>query len=278
MFCNDSIAIVAEIQSLLRLVRDVAWRSATGFTRGFKKEIRDCESDLRLLDLYNSALVLFFAPFEDGCQVVVHVAAQVPQQQPRGPLVQWERFLQTRLQAQAVVLEDFVDIKSSNILLSDELKPQDPTLLEFAWLDLLEGNKSVTVKELTENLLKAIVHIYCYQEMKFTSQGFTAKALVRFMVPDQLFRRNLLNVLDFLKRPNASALVSGTRDRVNLHDKFKQAIEAYFPRTIDELTKKVEERKADLEKPSFWDSVKDSNSGALRCLALLLCYYTCGCC
>ncbi|KAK9048239.1 hypothetical protein SSX86_032798, partial [Deinandra increscens subsp. villosa] len=74
-------------------------------------------------------------------------------------------------------------------------------------------------------------------------------------------KRNLLNVLDFLKRPNASALVSGTRDRVNLHDKFKQAIEAYFHGTIDELTKKVEERKADLEKPLFWDLVKDSNSG-----------------
>lgn len=27
---------------------------------------------------------------------------------------------------------------------------QDPTLLEFAWLELLEGNKSVTVEELAE--------------------------------------------------------------------------------------------------------------------------------
>ncbi|KAK9079244.1 hypothetical protein SSX86_000914 [Deinandra increscens subsp. villosa] len=77
-------------------------------------------------------------------------------------------------------------------------------------------------------------------------------------------RRNLLNVLDFLKRPNASTLVSGTRDRVNLHDKFKQAIEASFPGTIDELTKKAGERKAELEKPSFWDSVKDSNSGGFK--------------
>ncbi|KAK9057909.1 hypothetical protein SSX86_022748 [Deinandra increscens subsp. villosa] len=43
-----------------------------------------------------SFILFVAAPFEDGCQVVVHVAAQVPQQQPRGPLVQWERFLQVR--------------------------------------------------------------------------------------------------------------------------------------------------------------------------------------
>ncbi|XP_071710290.1 arginine-specific demethylase JMJ22 [Rutidosis leptorrhynchoides] len=74
-------------------------------------------------------------------------------------------------------------------------------------------------------------------------------------------RRNLLNVLDFLKRPNASTLVSGTRDRVNLHDKFKKAIEESLPGTIDELALKAEKKKAEQEKPSFWDSVKDSNSG-----------------
>ncbi|KAI3688012.1 hypothetical protein L1987_81718 [Smallanthus sonchifolius] len=77
-------------------------------------------------------------------------------------------------------------------------------------------------------------------------------------------RRNLLNVLDFLKKPNASTLVSGTRDRVNLHDKFKKAIEVSFPGTIDELTKKAEKKRAELEKPSFWDSVKDSNSGGFK--------------
>ncbi|XP_076952896.1 arginine-specific demethylase JMJ22 [Bidens hawaiensis] len=77
-------------------------------------------------------------------------------------------------------------------------------------------------------------------------------------------RRNLLNVLDFLKKPNASTLVSGTRDRVNLHDKFKKAIEASFPGTIDELAKEAEKKKAELEKLSFWDSVKDSNSGGFK--------------
>lgn len=79
------------------------------------------------------------------------------------------------------------------------------------------------------------------------------------------FRRNLLNVLDFLKRPNASTLVSGTRDRVNLHDKFKKAIEAHLPGTIDELTLKAEEkRKQQQKKLSFWESATDSKVGAFK--------------
>lgn len=77
-------------------------------------------------------------------------------------------------------------------------------------------------------------------------------------------RRNLLNVLEFLQRPNACTLVSGTSDRVNLHDKFKNAIEAYLPGTIDELTLKAEEKKAEQKKPSFWESVTDSKAGAFR--------------
>ncbi|BBH07537.1 F-box protein [Prunus dulcis] len=77
-------------------------------------------------------------------------------------------------------------------------------------------------------------------------------------------RRNLLNVMDFLKRPNASTLVSGTRDRVNLYDKFKSAIVASFPGTIDHLTQKAEEKKAQQKKPSFWDSVTDSKAGAFK--------------
>eukprot|EP00257_Ricinus_communis_P018983 XP_015577832.1 F-box protein At5g06550 [Ricinus communis] len=77
-------------------------------------------------------------------------------------------------------------------------------------------------------------------------------------------RSNLLNVLEFLKRPNASELVSGTRDRVNLHDKFKNAIEARFPGTIDDLVQKAEEKKAQQKKLSFWDSVTDSHAGAFK--------------
>ncbi|KAK9052219.1 hypothetical protein SSX86_028847 [Deinandra increscens subsp. villosa] len=69
---HDSAAVVAAIQSLLRLVRDVARRSTTGFTGGFKKdctdlcrrvallshlleEIRDYQGDLRPLDLSASS-------------------------------------------------------------------------------------------------------------------------------------------------------------------------------------------------------------------------------
>ncbi|CAH9135067.1 unnamed protein product [Cuscuta epithymum] len=75
---------------------------------------------------------------------------------------------------------------------------------------------------------------------------------------------NLLNVLVFLKRPNASSLVSGTDDRVNLYDKFKKAIEAAQPGIIDHLTAKAEEKMLQSKKPSFWESVTDSNVGAFK--------------
>ncbi|CAO2827158.1 unnamed protein product [Amaranthus hypochondriacus] len=74
-------------------------------------------------------------------------------------------------------------------------------------------------------------------------------------------RRNLLNVLEFLEKPNASELVSGTKDRVNLHKKFKKAIEAAFPGTIDQLVTKAQEQK---KKSSFWETVTDSNAGAFK--------------
>lgn len=77
-------------------------------------------------------------------------------------------------------------------------------------------------------------------------------------------RRNLLNVLDFLKKPNAGELVSGTRDRVNLHDKFRKAIEESFPGTIDELVRQAEEKRAQRKKATFWESVTDTNVGAFK--------------
>lgn len=77
-------------------------------------------------------------------------------------------------------------------------------------------------------------------------------------------RRNLLNVLDFLNKPNANSLVSGTRDRVNLYEKFKNAIEATFPGTIDQLVLKAEEKMAQQKKPSFWESVTDTKVGAFK--------------
>ncbi|KAG2679855.1 hypothetical protein I3760_11G071300 [Carya illinoinensis] len=76
-------------------------------------------------------------------------------------------------------------------------------------------------------------------------------------------RRNLLNVLDFLKRPNANTLVSGTRDRVNLYDKFKNAIETSFPGTLEQLVQEAEEKRAQ-QKLSFWDTVTDSKVGAFK--------------
>ncbi|KAJ0489986.1 putative U box domain, armadillo-like helical, Zinc finger, RING/FYVE/PHD-type [Helianthus annuus] len=80
---DHSTAVVAEIQSLLRLVRDVARRSATGFAGAFKKdcsdmcrrvallahlleEIRDYEGDLRPLDLSASSSSNSSALCEDG--------------------------------------------------------------------------------------------------------------------------------------------------------------------------------------------------------------------
>lgn len=77
-------------------------------------------------------------------------------------------------------------------------------------------------------------------------------------------RRNLLNVLDFLNRPNACTLVSGTRDRVSLYEKFKNKIEATFPGTIDKLVAEAEEKRSQKKKPSFWDSVADSKVGAFK--------------
>ena len=69
-----------------------------------------------------------------------------------------------------------------------------------------------------------------------------------------------MNVLDFLKKPNASELVSGTKDQVNLDDKFRTAIEAAFPRTIDQLTSVAQEKKmAQQKKQSFWESAIDAN-------------------
>lgn len=77
-------------------------------------------------------------------------------------------------------------------------------------------------------------------------------------------RRNLLNVLDFLKKPNACMIVSGTRDRVNLYKKFKKAIEASFPGIVGDLLSKAEDKKIQKKKHSFWESVTDSNAGAFK--------------
>ncbi|PHT24608.1 F-box protein [Capsicum baccatum] len=60
------------------------------------------------------------------------------------------------------------------------------------------------------------------------------------------------------------ALLFPEQVTVNLHEKFKNAIEAYLPGTIDELTLKAEKKKAQQNKPSFWDSIADSKASAFR--------------
>ena len=73
-----------------------------------------------------------------------------------------------------------------------------------------------------------------------------------------------MNVLDFLGRPNASELVSGTKDRVNLYDKFRNAIDAAFPGTIDQLRQKAHEKMTQKKKLTFWESVSDANAGGFK--------------
>ncbi|KAK9069656.1 hypothetical protein SSX86_011560 [Deinandra increscens subsp. villosa] len=131
-------------------------------------------------------------------------------------------------------------------------------LADFGVSELLNGTNAANHKKLM-NYQHTTARRYVAHEV-FRNEDYDTKADV-FSFSLILQEEEFVKCVRILKRPNASALVLGTRDRVNLHDKFKQAIEAYFPGTIDELTKKVEERKADLEKPSFWESVKDSNSG-----------------
>lgn len=69
--------------------------------------------------------------------------------------------------------------------------------------------------------------------------------------------------MDFLKRPNACSLVSGTKDRVNLYEKFKNALDTLFPGMIENLIAKAEERAAQ-QSVSFWDTVVDSKAGAFK--------------
>ena len=77
-------------------------------------------------------------------------------------------------------------------------------------------------------------------------------------------RRNLFNVLDFLGKPNASELVSGTKDRVNLYEKFRSALDVSYPGMIDEVTAKAQEKMAQKKKPSFWETVTDTRVGGFK--------------
>lgn len=89
--------------------------------------------------------------------------------------------------------------------------------------------------------------------------------MLSLLFPFEIFRRNLLNVLDFLKRPNASELVSGTTDRVNLHDKFCYAIDMTYPGMIKQLELEAQQKAAARKKKvSFWESAVDANTGGFK--------------
>ncbi|KAI5069039.1 hypothetical protein GOP47_0015340 [Adiantum capillus-veneris] len=77
-------------------------------------------------------------------------------------------------------------------------------------------------------------------------------------------RCNLLNVLDFLKRPNSAQLISGTRDRVNLYSKFKSTYAQLFPGSIEELEKKAAAKAKQSQSGSFWETVTDAKVGGFK--------------
>ncbi|KAG0553571.1 hypothetical protein KC19_12G021800 [Ceratodon purpureus] len=79
-------------------------------------------------------------------------------------------------------------------------------------------------------------------------------------------RSNILNVLEFLSRPNSQHLVSGTKDRVNLHEKFRTRYEALYPGSIEAIKQKTEEREASLraQKTSIWDNAADVMTGGFK--------------
>ncbi|CAM6082841.1 unnamed protein product [Calypogeia fissa] len=78
-------------------------------------------------------------------------------------------------------------------------------------------------------------------------------------------RSNLLNVLEFLSKPNSKELVSGTTDRVSLFDRFKSKFEEQFPGSIADMQLVADERRKMLQqKSSFWDSVADTKVGVFK--------------
>ncbi|EFJ18505.1 hypothetical protein SELMODRAFT_419906 [Selaginella moellendorffii] len=67
-------------------------------------------------------------------------------------------------------------------------------------------------------------------------------------------RSNILNVLDFLNKPNSQDLVSGTKDRVNLYDKFKSRYEELHPGSLEQLRNEKRAQESQ-KKRSVWESV-----------------------
>jgi hypothetical protein len=77
-------------------------------------------------------------------------------------------------------------------------------------------------------------------------------------------RRNLLNVLEFLNRPNSKELASGTMDRVNLYEKFRSKYEQLFPGSIESLQQQAEARKLQNQKACMWDTITDVKTGGFK--------------
>ncbi|CAK9261210.1 unnamed protein product [Sphagnum jensenii] len=77
-------------------------------------------------------------------------------------------------------------------------------------------------------------------------------------------RRNLLNVLEFLNRPNSKELVSGTMDCVNLYEKFQSKYEQLFPGSIESLQQQAEARKLQNQKACMWDTITDVKTGGFK--------------
>ncbi|KAL2651003.1 hypothetical protein R1flu_019131 [Riccia fluitans] len=75
-------------------------------------------------------------------------------------------------------------------------------------------------------------------------------------------RSNLLNVLEFLNKPNSKELVSGTAERETLFDSFRRAYEKSFPGSMEKLQVVAEEKaRRERQKVSFWDTVADGKQG-----------------
>ncbi|KAL3700749.1 hypothetical protein R1sor_018771 [Riccia sorocarpa] len=75
-------------------------------------------------------------------------------------------------------------------------------------------------------------------------------------------RSNLLNVLEFLNKPNSKELVSGTTERETLYERFRRAYEEAFPGSVEKLQLEADDKaKLEKQKVAFWDSVADSKQG-----------------
>lgn len=84
-----------------------------------------------------------------------------------------------------------------------------------------------------------------------------------------VYRSNLLDVLSFLRRPNAAALVSGTSERESLHDRFRARLQERRPGLLEAVEAEAEaarlaSAKAKSRHSLQWEAALDQNSGGFR--------------